>query len=116
MEALDLGLHIGRLPADHALGDLNVDSAAADAGAVHPAADLLHHVTGFKIRPGEVDGHGHRLQSRRLLLPHVEQHLLQHIEVQLVDQHALFQNGDEGVGHEHAVHRIKPPGQRLLIA
>ena len=115
-EALDLLLHAVKVAADDALGDLHGDQAAVHARGVHAPADLLHHVAGVEVRPGEVDGMGDEGIAGVLHDPVLFQHLLEHIEVELVDQPRVLQIGDKAARRQDSVLRVDPARQRLLVA
>ena len=115
-EAVHLRLHELEVTADDALRDLNGDHGAIDAGVVHPLSDLLHDVAGVKVGAGEVDGLGHHVEACLRLLLHLFQHLLEHVEIQLIDQPGLFERGYKLGGGKKTEGRIDPAGQRLFVA
>ena len=116
MEALDLFFHIVQIAAHHAFRDLDVEQLPVDLRLIRQGADLLHQVTGVKIRTGEVDGNGDDPVAGRFGGLDIAQNLLHHVEIQPGDQQVVLQNRNEHGGHQHAVHRIIPAGQRLHIA
>ena len=101
---------------DHALRNLDGQHIPPDARVVHPAADLLHNIAAVKIRPAQVDRLGHHEKADLRLSLHLRQHLLCHIQIQLVNQLGVFQRGNKLCWRQETLHRIDPPAQRFLIA
>ena len=115
-ETFDLRLHKLKVFADHAFRDLHGYHGAVDARVVHPAPYLLDHVAALKIHAGKVDGLGNQIEPGVPLSLHLFQHLLQHIQVELVDQLGFLQGGYEFPRRQEAENGIDPSGQRFLVA
>ena len=115
-QSVDLGAHILGILRHGALGDLHVQQVTAHAGGRHPPLDLLHHVAGGEVGPGDVHRHRHDVYAARRLLLHGGQRLVHHVQIQFVDEARLLQRGDELRRGQQPLVRVNPPCQRLLVA
>ena len=115
LKTRDLFLDKGKVAADDALGDLDGDPVAADARLIHAPADLLNHITGVEIRPGQVDGVRDNEEPLLFQRMDVLQHPLQHVKIHLVNESRVLQRGDKAPRREKALYRVNPARQRLLI-
>ena len=116
LEAGDLLFDKLEIAAHDAFGDFDGQLGSADVRLVHPAADFLHDIAAFKVRPGQVQGRGHHIQAHPLLPLHLFQDLVQHVQIQLVNQLGFLQHGNELGGRQEALRRVDPAGQRFFVA
>ena len=116
LEAGDLLFDKLEIAAHDAFGDFDGQLGTAYARFVHPAADFLHDIAAFKVRPGQVQGRGHHVHAQSRLPLHLFQNFIQHVQIQLIYQLGFLQHGNEFGGRQEALHRIDPAGQRFFVA
>ena len=75
--------------------------------------DLFRDIPVIKILGGEVDGDRQQRQVGGSPVPELEEDLLDHIQIQFVQQVVILQHGNEVPGGNGAADRIVPAGQRL---
>ena len=115
LKACNLLFHKFKITADHGFRNFNGDQGSADTGGVHTAADLFHHVTGVKIRAGEIDGLRNKVQAAALLQFQFNQNPVQDMQIQLVAHSGVLQVRNELIRGEDALDRISPSGQGFLV-
>ena len=71
--------------------------------AFHAPADLLNHITGVEIRPGQVDGVRDNEEPLLFQRMDVLQHPLQHVKIHLVNESRVLQRGDKAPWREKAL-------------
>ena len=116
LQALDLCFHKLEVLPDRAFGQLDGQLVAGDAGRVDAAADLIDDIAGLEVDAGDVQRLGHEIQALGLLFLQLQQNLVQHVEVQPVDQARVFQDRDKIARRDQASVRVDPAGKGLLVA
>ena len=114
-EPFHLLLHEIKIAPDHTFRDLYGQQLPAEPRSIHLTADLFHHITGVKIRPGQVHGGGYHVEPGILLDLHLLQDLIHHIQIHFIDQPCILQHRDKVCRRQHPLDGIDPPGQSLLI-
>ena len=99
------------------LGDLD-DEIALVHEAVKPIlliepVHLAHDVRVVKVLPGEVHGDRHQRQAAIPAEPDLAAHLLEHVQIELVELMVFQQRRDEVPRRDDAALRIDPAGQAL---
>ena len=115
-ETVDLLQHELKIEAEGALRDLHGYHVPAKPRSVHALPDLLDNIAGIEVGAGEIDGMGDNGKPHFLLVLHLFQHLLQHAEVELIDESHVLQVRDKLRRREKAPLGVNPPGKRLLVA
>ena len=115
LETGNLLPHKIKVTADGGFRDLDGDHGSADAGGVYAAADFLHHVAGVKVRTGEIDGLGDKVQAGTFLQFQLGQNPVQDVKIQLVAQPGILKVRNKLGRSEKAFARIGPPGEGLLV-
>ena len=96
--------------------DFNRDPVTADAGLVYTLSNLFHNITGIEIRSGKVNRMRRNKHSTGIIHFHHFQDLIDHIQIQFVDQTCIFKCRDEFSRRQKTFFRVDPSCQCLYIA